>query len=99
MNKQNVLVKHQYTEPASSVFHPDSLLDPSEIEDYINSIPFDPLSEEVSSLIPTILEHSTGYSYRDTHLNHPHHYNPQTMDLFVEFELITRSNFNNPYRS
>ena len=75
------------TKKAPGGFHQNSRLDSSEIENFNNSIPFDPLSEEVSSLIPTILEHSTGSAYQDTYLNPQHHYNTQTKDLFAKFEI------------
>ena len=98
MNEQNLLVKHQSTEPDSCEFYPDSLLYPIEIEDCINSIPFDPFYKEITLVISTILEHSQGYAYRDTSFNPPQNYNHQTKDLGVQLEAITPSIFNTPYK-
>ena len=86
------------TKKAPSGFHQNSTLDTTEIENFNNSIPFNPLSEEVSSLIPTILEHSKGYAYRDTSFNPPQNYNHQTKDLGAQLEAITPSIFNTPYK-
>ena len=83
--------------PVPCGFAANQLFNPSEIEDCINVIPFDPLSKQVTSIIPTILEHLKGYAYRDTYLNpQPYHKN-QTIDLVAELEAIKPSNFNNTY--
>ena len=91
-------VNHPTAKPVSGGFHSHSLLNPSEIEDFINSILFAPSSEEVTSMIPTILKHLKPYAYRDTYLYPPHYYDSLTNDLFAEHQAITPSSFNNTSR-
>ena len=75
-----------------------SLLAPSEMEDHIHSIPFDPLSKEIPVLIPVFIEPLSGYTYRDTSFIPLHYYYNQIKNLFTELEAIVPSNFNSTSR-
>ena len=78
-------------------FGQGQIFDPSEIEDCINGIPFDPSDAEISTLIPTILKHFEGYAYRDTYLNPPKYHEAQTMDIVAKLRAIKPEAYTNTY--
>ena len=88
-------ISRPITKKAPAGFHQNSLLNPSEIENFNNSIPFDPLSPEITYMIPVFIEPLSAYTYCDIYFNPPYSYNRQTKDLLAEFQALTPSNINN----